>query len=318
MPSKEKLQRCCRKLLKKCLDLRADEDLAIIAHESLTEISSVLWRIAKRACANSVTLTYRSRQTLSPLFPGRIVSCLVNSDACVVLTPAALDENIFDKPRRNGTRIVCLHDTTIDLFTRALANDLTRVSNMSRKLADLFSIGTRLAISSDSGTDLQMMISHVKGTAHTPLAQNAGEMAAIPAGRACLNSTKRLTGKLVIDRIAGERRKLASPVVLHIRNGVITQVNGQKEAESIRKSLRKFGKNGRQLNEFAIGANDKAVFGNSRQEDLNVAGSVHFVIGRDLRSPDQNRQLLALKGIVLAPTVAIDGRPVISAGKLAI
>jgi len=318
MSSKEKLQRYSRKLLKKCLNLRAEEDLAIVAHESLLEISTVLWRIAKRACANTVSLTYRSRHTLSPAFPERIVSCLINSDACVVLAPALLNANIFDRARRNGTRIVNLHDTSIEQFTRAMANDLTRVSNMSRKLADLFSIGNMVTVSSDSGTELQIKISKLKGKAHTYLAQNAGEMASIPAGRACLSLTTRLSGKLVIDRVAGERRKLASPVILHIRNGQITQIKGEKEAESIRRTLRRFGKKGRQLNEFAVGANDKMAFGNSGHEDLNVAGSAHFTIGQDLVSPDQNKLLRAIKGIILAPTVTIDGRPVITVGKLVI
>ncbi len=316
MSHSDKLQRYCRKLLKKCLNLAADEDLTIVSHESLTEISATLWRIARRMSGHTVILTYRSKRPLDAALPERIVPCLIDSDACVVLTPVALNENIFDRPRQNGTRVVIFQNPSPNVFMRCLANDLARVANVSRKLADLFSIGQSVSVSSPTGTNLIIKIPKTKGLAQTSLAHAPGDLAEIPGGKASIILNKNVDGKLVLDRVAGDRHNLAAPIALHVREGQITQIKGSKDAGDFRKALRRLGQRGRLLNAFSVGANDKATFGNSLQEDQNVAGSVHFTLGHDLFLPEQSKTVRAILGMVLAPTVTIDGRTIVQGGHI--
>lgn len=308
------LQKSVRTILRNCLNLKPKENLTIVTHESLSEIGESIWTNAQKITKNLILIKYKHQNLITYKIPEIICPSLSLCNAGIIVTPYYLDEKLFDKIRRDGSRIFVVQNASQSLLERSFETDYNKVSNLSRKLADLFSIGKTLHLKSPSGTEAHISISKAKGLAETGVAQNPGEFTSFPAGEACIFLNNSLDGRITLDRIAGVKRKLAKPVILNVNKGYITQIKGQKDAEKLRKNIRKFGKNGRKIYEFGIGTNDKVVFGNSAQEDEKFSGAVHISFGKNQVTKSQGKMLQAIKGIILRPTLSIDSKLIIENG----
>lgn len=312
------LKKTVKVLLRQCINLQPRENLTIVTHESLSEIGDALWNGAKRTTRDLVHIKYSSvNSNTRGISPG-VSGSLKDAKACVVLSPAWLDEHIFDEARQNGARVLLLQKASRTLLERALQTDPVKSSNVSRKLADLFTIATSVEVRSPSGTRATFSVNKILGTAETGLARAAGELSALPAGKASAVLNSGANGRVVLDRIAGLRRKLTKPIGLNISDGHITQIKGRGDAELLRKQLRKFGPEGRQLGELGIGANPNLTLGNSEEEDQRSFGVVYFSFGKNPVKKTHGKVVEALKGLVLRPTVLVDGRMVVEDGHIVV
>ncbi len=310
------LQKSVRTIVRRCLNLQPKEFLIIVAHDSVAEIAAAVLKAARRITKNIISINYLQRNAAGPELPESVIAALVHSDAAIVITPNHISEYIFDQARQNGSRVIVLQNASVAMMERMFETNLNKASNLSRKLADLFSIGKFIEINSASGTRLELSIARVMGIAETGMAKAAGELSSLPAGKATIALNDNIEGKLCLDRIAGVRKKLNKPLLLNISKGHITQIKGKAEAEMLRKDIRKFGRAGRMVTEFGIGTNSLVKFGNSAQEDEKCLGSVYFCFGRDRITSGQGKVQPAIKGIVVDPTVIIDGRPIMENGKI--
>ncbi|NIR52959.1 hypothetical protein GWO43_30485, partial [candidate division KSB1 bacterium] len=143
-----------------------------------------------------------------------------------------------------------------------------------------------------------------------------GELTFLPAGEACVTINKNLDGCLVLDRIAGQKRELTKSIQLSIKNGHVTHIKGNEDAERLRRNLRRFGKSGRAVAEIGVGTNGHVSFGASAHEDEKVLGTAHISLGQDQLTKVKGKMLQSVKGIILNPTICIDGRLIVDNGKM--
>lgn len=307
------LNRSARSILRNCLNLKSGESFLIITEESLADIGELIWAYAKRTTPNTVLMKFTHKGVNGYNLSACIHSSLLQANTTLILTPTCLYKKSFNEALKKGCRILTIQNASKALIERIFETNYKKVSNLSRKLADLFSIGKKLHLTSPTGTDLQIPISRIKGLPETGLVHAAGEITNLPAGEACLNIINEgINGKIAIDRIAGVKKKLAHPIILNINKGHVTQIKGKKEAEELRKNIRKFGKSGRKIQEFGVGTNYKVKWGDSGIEDEKVLGSVHISLGQDQAT--KNKMVLALKAILLDTTLIIDGKRILEDG----
>lgn len=306
-----------RFFLKNSLQLKPEETLVIATDDMLSDLGTQFWEIARRTNKELLHIIFNHKSNQGNYLPESIISALTQCNAAVILTRKALAQSCFDRARQNGSRLIVMQNTTPRLVERSVMTNYQTISNLSRKLADLFSIGRKLQLTTPSGTQAVITIQRVKGISETGVAQHPGEFSFLPAGEACvmLNGNY-LHGKLIIDRIVGNRKKLQQPVILNCNKGQITQIKGKTEAQLLRKELRKFGAKGRKVYEFGIGTNNKVMFGNSPQEDEKVLGNVHISIGQSHTTKTQGKLIEATKAILLKPTITIDSKVIIDKGKI--
>lgn len=304
-----------RAILRNCLNLKSGESLLIVTEESLAEVGELIWLNSKKITANAILMKFPGNNSSGYNLPSCIESSLPHANTTFILSPKNLYQKNFDHVQRKGCRIIIMQNTSKELIERTFDTNYKKVSNLSRKLADLFSIGKKLHLTSPSGTDLEIPISKIKGIAETGQVHHSGEMTNLPAGEACLNVINQgIHGRIVIDRIAGGKKKLTNPIILNLSKGHITQIKGKKEAEELRKSIRKFGKSGRKVQEFGVGTNYKVKWGDSILEDEKVLGSVHISLGQDQVTKGKKKILLAPKAILLDTTLTIDGKAILEKG----
>jgi len=313
------LRKHIRAVLKESLQLADGEKFLLVTDETLVEICDLIWDVARRSNREALMLKYCHKHNHGLDLPEIVRHALNQCDAAMILTRGYLEPNLLNAARQNGSRVLVVQSATPRLVERALQTAYHRISHMSRRLAELFSIGKRLDLSSPSGTKATIVIQKTKGISETGQATAPGEFTFLPAGEACiLLNGKQLDGRVVIDRMVGQRKRMSYPITLNINKGHITQIKGKEDAAQLRKNLRKLGQTGRNIYEFGVGTNDQVVLGSSSQEDEKALGSAHISLGQSQTTKVQGRVIQAIKGMILNPTVVLDGKTIIDAGKIVV
>jgi leucyl aminopeptidase (aminopeptidase T) len=309
-------EKAARLIFKDCLNVEPHESLHIVAEETFSDVADVLWKRA-RMSTRFAQITLFSHQFSNYLgLPPSLYNSLGNSDCVVILSPNLISERLFDSARQKGTRILLLTNATRTLFEHLLKINFQKIATLSRRIADIFSIGKTLVLNSPNGTDVKINLVKTKGRAVTGQAKENGQITTLPAGEACVTLTSNVEGDIILDRICGQTKGLNKPITLKIKNGVLTQVKGSQEAEQLRKAIRRFGNSGRKINELGIGTNDNVTFGQSQLGDEKVYGTAHIAIGEYQITKVHGKIIQAIKGVIVKPTISIDGKMILEDGKV--
>jgi leucyl aminopeptidase (aminopeptidase T) len=117
-----------------------------------------------------------------------------------------------------------------------------------------------------------------------------------------------------VDGSFPEIGPLSKPVVLTIKAGSIKRLTGGKEAEKLRQWLRIFGRQSKTVAEVGIGTNPNAVVTGCTLEDEKALGTAHVAFGNSLSFDGKGTVDCHLDGIILKPTLTIDGKVIIEKG----
>ncbi len=125
-----------------------------------------------------------------------------------------------------------------------------------------------------------------------------------------------MNGTIVIDGIQEGviplRWPYDYPIKYDIKDGKIVRIYGGEAAKVFKKLIFDTGDEGaKYIGEFAVGTNPEALTTGALQEDKHALGTVHFSPG----DGSLNKSILHLDGVLLKPTVEIDGAIIIDQGE---
>ena len=123
-------------------------------------------------------------------------------------------------------------------------------------------------------------------------------------------------GVVVVDGSMAGIGMLKAPIRITIENGLATAIEGGEDAARLRDLVAPFGDAGRNVAEFGIGTNDKAIVTGVILEDEKVMGTIHIAFGDNKSMGGTVRVASHLDGLVLSPSVWFDDRQVMDAGQL--
>jgi leucyl aminopeptidase (aminopeptidase T) len=113
--------------------------------------------------------------------------------------------------------------------------------------------------------------------------------------------------------------KLVDEVIrVEVEEGFATEITGGRGAEKLLSIMTPFGKLAFNLAELGIGTHDKAVITGSVLEDEKAIGTIHIAFGDNKSMGGTVRVASHLDGVVMKPTVAVDGELIMEEGKLLI
>ena len=101
---------------------------------------------------------------------------------------------------------------------------------------------------------------------------------------------------------------LDDPLIIDIKDGYATEINGPK-ADELKQMIDRAGPEARNIAELGIGINPAASITGSILEDEKVGGTVHVALGDNTSFGGDVSVDLHLDGVVTGPHVHIDGRP---------
>lgn len=315
-----KLEKAIHKLFADCLKIVPGDSCLILVDEGTCQLGQMIFQNFPRIRAELALLETRPFNANRTEPPAAILNALKQMSAIVVFTSASLiHSNALKHLCHNGARVLCLEPISEEALGRAINTDYQFIELKSRRLADLFSIGHKIQVLTAAGTDLTIPIARHRGMANTGVVHEPGNFSLLPAGEAAITPDLHGTeGIIVVDGSIPALGLLQHSIELKVKGGYAYQITGGEEVEKLRKILKPFGKLGRNIAEFGIGTNPHAILTGQSIEDEKVLGTAHFALGHHVYEGGRLKGKLHLDLIIKAPTVTIDGRIIMDAGKLLI
>ena len=312
------LENAARIALRDCMKVSAGETVAIITDENKRNIGVAMWNVAKElgAEATLVEIIPRSRNGEEPPAP---VAALMAASS-VVLCPLTKSVTHTESRReacKRGARIATLPGITEDMMIRCLSADYNAIAARSRRLSEILQTGNEVHVTSPAGTDIKLLRGDRYPKPDTGLFHNAGDSGNLPAGETFFAPMEgSAQGTIVFEAAVAGIGKLQSNIHIVVREGIAVEITGGAEAQKLNELVDSVGAAGRNIAELGIGTNDKAQITGVILEDEKVLGTVHIALGDNKSMGGTVAVSSHLDGLILKPTVRLDGRLIMEAGTL--
>lgn len=231
------------------------------------------------------------------------------------------DKNIqhclsWQEALKHGVRYTCLTGMDVDMIVRLFSNiDTDLVFEMGEYMKNLIENADDVIIQSANGCNLhgKMMGRKVRHSGRKAIEKGQSNMAPGQISWCCIENT--INGKLVFDGALWPPASislLSAPVSLEIKDGVVVNVEGGKDADIFCDWLASYNSPASyRVAHYSLGFNPGVLAPTGRiVEDERVFGGIEFGIG------SQGASILGEKwdapshtdGTILKPTIILDGK----------
>jgi len=303
-----------------CMGVKKGENVLVITDEPLRKIGQALWKAAKEIAGEAMLLEIIPRSSNGEEPPLAVAEFMKRFDVILIPTSKSMTHTQARREACNaGARIATLPGITEDSMKRTLSADYNVIAERSQKLMKIIS-GKKIArVKTLSGTDINMSIEGRTWNTDTGLYHQPGSYGNLPAGEVFIAPIEgTANGIIMVDGAMAGVGVVKKPIKLVVRDGYATEITGDTSARDLEKSIEKFGKPGRNIAELGIGTNDKAKIIGMVLEDEKVLGTVHMAIGDNKSMGGEVSVQSHLDGILLKPTLEIDGQVIMEEGVLKI
>jgi leucyl aminopeptidase (aminopeptidase T) len=300
-----------------CMDVKPEETVLVMTDTGKVKIAEAFAYASSALGATTVVSVMKplERSGLEPPKPVR--EAMKASD--VVLIPTSTSFSHTDARReasKSGARIASMPGITEDMMSvGGLTADYHEVERLTNLVSDVLDKGKIVKIVTPSGTNLKMSIDGRTCLRDTGIYHKApNDWGNLPAGEACLAPVEGTTqGILVIDSMG---HTVTQPVHVTMKDGWAVRFEGP-DAKRLESSLRRGDANAFNVGELGVGTNAKARLSGAVLEDEKVLGTVHVALGDNSSYPGgHSKSNIHMDGILLEPTVKVDGRLLLEKGKL--
>jgi leucyl aminopeptidase (aminopeptidase T) len=207
-------------------------------------------------------------------------------------------------------------EITEEMLERTMGADFTGIRRRSGALAEALTSADHVHITSAAGTDVTFDVRGRTGIADDGDLREPGSFGNLPAGEGFIAPVEGQTqGRIVFDGSIWPIGLLEEPLVVTIEDGYATNFEGPA-AERFKATLDPHGPEAFAVAELGIGTNDAAKLTGLVLEDEKIMGTVHVAFGDNHSFGGTVRVSSHQDGIVLKPTVSINGKVVLDGGCL--
>jgi leucyl aminopeptidase (aminopeptidase T) len=299
-----------------CMNTQPDETVLIVTDTGKLKIAEAFAYAAASIGAKTVTTIMEPAIEHAKEPPRPVTQAMATAE--VVLIPTTKSLSHTDARRaatKAGARIASMPDINEDMMRiGGLTADYNQIATLTSKVLHVLEKSKTVKITTPSGTDLTMSIEKRPPMPDTGLYHKPGEWGNLPAGEVCLAPVEGTTnGTLVIDSMG---TVVTHPLKVTIRNGWASKFDGP-DAVKLEGKLKAADKNAYNIGELGIGTNPKARLTGNVLEDEKVLGTVHIALGDNTSyTGGHTKSKFHEDGILLHPTVKIDGGFLMQKGKL--
>jgi len=301
-----------------CMGLGRGERLLVVTDEPLRPIGHAL-RQAGVDLGNEVILAEMlPRRTNGEEPPPEIAALMGMMD--VVLCPTSKSLTHTDARRAasaKGVRIGTLPGVTEAIMVRCMRADYHAIAARTERLCRLLENAATVRVTAPAGTDIVMPIAGRTAHASSGLFREKGQWGNLPTGEAYLAPLEgQSDGMVVVDGSMAGVGMVREPIRIRVEAGYATTIEGGEEAARLRALLQPHGRDGRNVAEFGIGTNDRAILTGVILEDEKVMGTIHIAFGDNKSMGGSVGVASHLDGLVTRPSVWLDSRPIMRDGAL--
>ncbi len=303
------------------LNLRPGEEVLIIT-DTTTEESlpkAVAVAAVELGCEPSI-VTIQTRRAPNAEPPRAVAEAAKGAELLVMIaSQPMLHTEAMRGALAAGARFLGMAGMTTDLMTQGAATvDPKELFAITERAASVLTAAQSARVTSPHGTDVRMDLTGRKAHILAGVCLPDSPVTCFPDGESPIAPLEEGTeGTIVFDTAMNPFGHLSEPVVLTVERGRITRIEGGPEAQRLSDLLASKGDPGSYLiGEFALGTNPRARITDNMFEVKRRWGTVHFGLGDNATLGGRNHAAIHLDGLVLCPTVTLDGRVVAENGEL--
>jgi leucyl aminopeptidase (aminopeptidase T) len=311
------MQSAVQTVLGDCLAVQADENVLVVTDPQRRSIAEALVEQSRFMGAETVFAEMSERENNGTEPPDGVAAAMLECDVCVAPTTKSLSHTQarFAASER-GARIATMPQVTEDMLVRMMAPDFAEVRRRSGAVAKLLTDGREVHITSGAGTDVTFFVEGRRGLADDGDLRAHGAFGNLPAGEGFVAPVENMTqGRIVFDGSIWPMGKLADPLTVEIEDGYATRITGGAATE-FQSIVEPYGREAFAVAELGIGTNECARLSGNVLEDEKILGTIHVAFGDNHSFGGTIRVSSHQDGIVLKPTVRIDGTTVLEDGEL--
>ena len=301
-----------------CMGAKPGERVLIVTDEPLRTIGYALWQAAKDLGTEVMIVEILPRKTNGEEPPVEIAELMKMVD--VVLCPTSKSLTHTDSRRAasaKGVRVATLPGVNEEIMVRCMNADYHAIADRTFRLCREMEKTSVVHVTAPGGTDITMPIKGREAHASSGLFREKGLWGNLPTGESYLAPLEgQSQGIVVVDGSMAGVGMVNDPITITVKDGYATDIKGGAEAARLIALLEPHGKDARNVAEFGIGTNDKAILTGLIIEDEKVMGTIHIAFGDNKSMGGSVRVASHLDGLVKNPTVWFDERMIMEAGKL--
>ena len=307
--------------LRDCMALKSEETLLVVTDDKTLEIGKALFEAGKNIAEESFLFVMTERKVNGQEPPPAVSDLMTKFDAVICPTAKSLTHT---EARRNackaGARVATMPGITTEVMVRTLKADYNKIAQRTEHVTKILDQSNEVHITTAIGTDIILPINGIKAISSTGLVTNKGSYGNLPSGESFLMPVEGQTnGVFVVDgSFAAVGKIIEKPITVTVKNGFAVNIEGGEEAARLKAMLEPMGHMAYNIAELGIGTNDQAIITGAILEDEKVMGTVHIALGNNISMGGTCDIGIHLDGVILEPTVKIDGRQIMEKGKLKI
>lgn len=305
--------------VKDCLGLQPGESVLIITDTLRHTIGRELYEVCLEMGNETMIMEMKPRQINGEEPPEAISEAMKRVDVVICPTTKSLSHT---DARRNacaaGARVGTMPGITEDIMRRTMQADYHAIAKRTRIIADILTNGREAHVRTAAGTDIRLPIEGIKAKPSTGLVLEKGDFGNLPSGEAFLMPRENESeGIIVVDgSLAGIGLITDEPVRFVIEKGMAVAIEGGAQARQFEEIVNGIGQQARNLAELGVGTNDVAQINGTILEDEKVMGTVHLALGNNVSMGGTVNVGFHVDGVLLKPTLTIDGQVILKDGDL--
>jgi aminopeptidase len=318
--SKDDLISACRISLQDCMGLQPGEKVAVITDEPCRNIGLALFDTARNLGNEALLLEIVPRKINGEEPPAAVAELMKQMDVVLCPTSKSLTHtNARRAAKEVGVRVATLPGINEEMFVRCMNADYNRIAELTNRLCMLLDETSVIRVTSPSGTDITLPKKGRKAIASHGIFRAKGEGGNLPTGEAYLAPLEgHSNGVVVADGSFAGIGRLSEPITIEVNDGFAAAISGGDQARELEKMLAVYAPLSRNVAEFGIGTNERAIVSGAILEDEKILGTIHIAFGDNVSMGGTVNVRSHLDGIVLKPTVWFDDRLIMRDGILVI
>jgi leucyl aminopeptidase (aminopeptidase T) len=299
-----------------CLAIESGDTVLVVFNDDQAAVAEAL-ADAARPLAREVTMRDLGRLSRHGEEPPVEIAAAMAA-ATVVLAPTAwslTNTQARLEATRRGVRIATLPTITEKTFARAVNVDYGELKRTGDAIAArLTSASLARILSGDA--EITLSLESRAGLNDAGDLRTSGSMGNLPAGEAFIAPVETAAdGSIIFDGSFAGYGRLRSPTRVVVEGGRAIAAD-EDAGRWLLETLDAGGPDGRLIAELGIGTNPAARVTGNVLEDEKVMGTAHVAFGGNVGLGGMTTANVHIDGILLAPTVELDGEPVLANGRL--
>jgi leucyl aminopeptidase (aminopeptidase T) len=317
------MQRAVDRVLDQCLAVGAGEQVLLVTDDGsdAAVVEALSNGLVDRGAAVRVATVPRL-QVPGEEPPDTVAGWLVEADAAIELTSLFMGSSqARQRATAAGTRYLAMPGVRMDTFRDGgpLDVDFAHLRHLAEVVGAAWTAASVYRLTTPAGTDLRGGVTDRPGRVLHGIASQSGAYMAPPdveAGTAPVEGTS--SGVVIVDAdlLFMGPGPLQHPVELTFRTGELTAVDGAESARLTEMMDRCDDPRMTNLAEVSLGLNPSGTVCGVPMETESSLGTAHIALGNSIAYGGVVAARAHLDCVMRDATLELDGRPVMSCGKL--